>query len=52
MMYNVYYIRYIRSKSIAAASFAKLFEIETKSDLNNGIQYLKKKKNWIMFYIL
>lgn len=51
MMYNVYYIRYIRSKSIAAASFAKLFEIETKSDLNNGIQYLKKKK-WIMFYIL
>lgn len=52
MMYNVYYIRYIRSKSIAAASFAKLFEIETKSDLNNGIQYLKKKKKWIMFYIL
>lgn len=27
MMYNVYYIR---SKSIAAASFAKLFEIEMK----------------------
>lgn len=32
MMYNVYYIR---SKSIAAASFAKLFEIEMKSNLNN-----------------